>query len=73
MQDFEKHEEMKTGIYLDGTMQRQLKEQSTKLMITFFFKDNLFSDSLRNYSQIFGNIVGITLSNPNATVEGSFW
>lgn len=72
MRDFEKHEEMMSGIYLDETLQHQLVDESTKLILTFFFDDGLFNDEFTNYSSIAGNIVGLTLSKDIRPL-GSFW
>lgn len=73
MEDFENHEEMITGIYLDENLQKQLRLNLAKLIVTFFFKDDLFNDELSNFSRIPGNIVGIALTDNNVQPEGSFW
>lgn len=73
MGDFEKHEEMKTGIYLDKALQQQLHNESISLIFTFFLKDALFNDELTNFSTITGNVVGIAFSNTTIEPKGSFW
>lgn len=73
MKDFEKEKGMATGIYLDETLQEQLKQNSTKLILTFFLKNVLFNDPLTNISSIAGNVVGIILSNATIKPQGSFW
>lgn len=73
MTDFEKKEEMQTGIYLNDALQEQIKDGSTKLILTFFFKNNLFYDEAINASKISGNIVGVIFSNDTFASNGSFW
>lgn len=73
MNDFENNEEMLAGIYLDDGLQKQLREESIPIILTFFLNNSLFNDESTNYSRISRNVVGMVLSNNTVEPKGSFW
>lgn len=73
LEEFQKNKEMDTGIYIDYNLRQQLKETSSKLIFSVFYKNSLFNEESNKMQNIVGNILGVKLLPYDKDLKGLFW